>query len=70
MDLDRLVDELREKVDTAWEAVNRSRAKDGQDCGGKKLAYLEGVHDGLEQAWREAVFARHAATKSQSGLGD
>lgn len=63
MDLNRLVDELREKVDTAWEAVKRLRAKDGQDRGGKGLAYLEGVHDGLEQAWREAVFAHHEATR-------
>jgi hypothetical protein len=67
MEIDKLVDTLRVKMENAKSEYLRVLSL---YSGGKshlsRLDYHQGVYDGLERAWREAVFAQHDMNRGQS----
>jgi len=67
MEIDKLADTLRVKMENAKSEYLRVLSL---YSGGKshlsRLDYHQGVYDGLERAWREAVFAQQDRNRGQS----
>ena len=66
MEIDKLVDVLKSKMENARSEYLRVRDLYSE---GKshlsRLDYHQGVYDGLERAWREAVFALEDSRRNQ-----
>lgn len=67
MEIEKLIDTLKAKMEEARSDYNRIlNLFTAGKAHESRLDYQKGVYDGLERAWREAVFTRQDMDRGQS----